>query len=84
MGGYSIIRITIYHLLLDNQKCNKPRVVYKRNIHTFSEFAYIIYDFKDDILEEKRDLGKLFEVTLCNCEPLAIQFLNRTLFLGAA
>ena len=71
------INNTFHDLLLDNQKCNKPRVVYKRTIHTFSDCAYIIYDFKDDIPEEKRDLGKLFEVALCNCEPLAIQFLNR-------
>ena len=71
------INDTFHSVLLDNKTLDKDRTVYKRTIHTFSDCAYIIYDFKANVPEEKKDLGKLFEVALCNCEPLFIKFLDR-------
>lgn len=52
-----------------------PEAVYYRRICTFSDCAYIIYGFKPGVPEEKKDLGKLFTVALCNCEPIFINLL---------
>ena len=52
-----------------------PEAVYCRRICTFSDCAYIIYGFKPGVPEERKDLGKLFTVALCNCEPIFINLL---------
>jgi len=52
-----------------------PEAVYCRRICTFSDCAYIIYGFKPGVPEEKKDLGRLFTVALCNCEPIFINLL---------
>ena len=70
------INDTFHTLLLNNKNNNKSYTIYIREVYTFSDCAYIIYDFKKDTPEEKKDLGRLFEVALANCEPLLIQFLN--------
>lgn len=60
-----------------------PEAVYFRRICTFSDCAYIIYGFKPDVPEEKKDLGRLFTVALCNCEPIFINLLyEHILFRG--
>lgn len=72
------INNAFHSLFNENSKNDKEHIVYKRTIHTFSDCAYIIYDFKGNVPEEKKHLGKLFEVALCNCDHLFIQFLNKT------
>ena len=52
-----------------------PDAVYCRRICTFSDCAYIIYGFKPDVPNEKKDLGRLFTVALCNCEPIFLNLL---------
>ena len=50
---------------------------YKRKIFTFSDCAYIIYDFKDGIEDYRKDLRQLFDIALRNTEPLLVQFLKK-------
>lgn len=71
------INNTFHSVLLENQNCNNDHVIYKRTIYTFSDCAYIIYDFKEGVPKEKQNMGALCEVALFNCEPLLIQFLNK-------
>lgn len=56
---------------------NHTHVVYKRTIFTFSDCAYIIYDFKDGIEESRKDLRQFFDIALRNTEPLLIEFLKK-------
>lgn len=57
--------------------------VYFRKIYTFSDCAYIFYGFKEGIDDERKDLGKLFTVALCNCEPIFLRFVKeKILFRG--
>ncbi|MCH5212274.1 MAG: hypothetical protein J1G06_04600 [Oscillospiraceae bacterium] len=66
-----------------NQKNDKLHTVYFRKIYTFSDCAYIFYGFKSGIADERKDLGKLFTVALCNCEPLFLRFLKeKIIFRG--
>ncbi len=71
------INNTFHTKLIDNEKNNKEHLVYQRTIHTFSDCAYIIYDFKEGVPPEKQILGQLFEVALCNCENLLLHFLSK-------
>lgn len=75
---------TIFHEEFEkNQKNDMEHVVYFRKVYTFSDCAYIFYGFKEGISEERKDLGKLFTVALCNCEPLFLRFLKeRIIFRG--
>lgn len=56
---------------------NHTHVIYKRTIFTFSDCAYIIYDFKDGIEESRKDLRQFFDIALRNTEPLLIEFLKK-------
>lgn len=50
---------------------------------TFSDCAYIFYQFKNDIKEEHKDIGALFKVAMCNCEPIFLKLLKeKILFRG--
>lgn len=73
------INNTFHTLLKDNEKNNKDYVIYQRTIYTFSDCAYIIYDFKEGVPLYKQDLGKLFEVALCNCESIMLHFLSKNI-----
>lgn len=61
--------------LIDNRKNDKENSVFYRTIHTFSDCAYIIYKFKEDTPASKQDWPRLFEIAMCNCEPLLLKFL---------
>lgn len=71
------INNTFHTMLNANEKNDKAYVVYQRTIHTFSDCAYIIYDFKEGVPPQKQILGQLFEVALCNCEHLLLHFLSK-------
>ena len=69
--------------LAKNQQLDKPHTAYMRKIYSFSDCAYIFYGFKDGISEERKNVGKLFTVALCNCEPLFLSFIKkRIIFRG--
>ena len=61
--------------LIDNRMNNKENSIFYRTIHTFSDCAYIIYKFKEDTPASKQDWPRLFEIAMCNCEPLLLKFL---------
>lgn len=69
--------------LEENEKKDMEHTVYSRKIYTFSDCAYIFYGFKDGISEERKDIGKLFKVALCNCESVFLRFLSeKIIFRG--
>jgi len=53
-----------------------PWTVYKREITIFSDCAYIIYDFKDNIEDNRKDEKKLINISLYNTEKLIFEFLK--------
>lgn len=69
--------------LLGNKYQDRDYVAYQRHIYTFSDCAYIIYDYKN---KSTSNLGALFDVALLNCEPLLMKFLSEGLVIrgGAA
>ena len=74
----------IFHEELEkNQQFDKPNTAYQRKICSFSDCAYIFYKFKNDVSDDRKDIGKLFTVALCNCEPLFLRFIKkRIIFRG--
>lgn len=72
---------TIFHNELEkNQKMDKDYNVTQRHIYTFSDCSYIIYDFKEGVDEDKKDVGHLIFQALYNTEQL-IQKLLRGNFI---
>lgn len=69
--------------LLGNKSQDREYVAYQRHIYTFSDCAYIIYDYRN---KSTSNLGALFDVALLNCEPLLMKFLSEGLVIrgGAA
>jgi hypothetical protein len=65
--------------LLRNKEQDREYVAYQRHIYTFSDCAYIFYDHKSNVNKTQTNLGALFEVALCNCEPLLMKFLSKGL-----
>ncbi len=69
--------------LLGNKSQDREYAAYQRHIYTFSDCAYIIYDYRN---KSTSNLGALFDVALLNCEPLLMKFLSKGLVIrgGAA
>lgn len=49
---------------------------YKRETHVFSDCAYIIYDYKEDIEESRKDLYELMGIACYNTEKVLYEFLK--------
>lgn len=75
---------TVFHEEFQAQPNNDmPHTVYQRKVFTFSDCAYIFYQFKDNVEEERKDIGALFKVAICNCEPIFLRLLKgKILFRG--
>ncbi len=56
--------------------CTGIYAYYKSTIHTFSDCAYIVYDFKEHIEEYRKDIRKLARIALYNTETLVQEFLS--------
>ena len=68
---------TIFHNELEkNQSLNKDYTVTERHIYTFSDCSYIVYDFKDGIDEDRKDIKRLFFQALYNTEQLIQKLLK--------
>ena len=70
---------TTFYSALEKERgidANHDYAVYKRFITTFSDCAYIIYDYKDGIDACIKDDDKLFLIALYNTEKLIAQFLK--------
>ena len=50
--------------------------VYKRETHVFSDCAYIIYDYKDDIEDSRKDIYELMGIACYNTEKVLYEFLK--------
>lgn len=75
---------TVFHEEFQTQPNNDmPHTAYQRKVFTFSDCAYIFYQFKEKIEEERKDIGALFKVAMCNCEPIFLRLLKeKILFRG--
>lgn len=58
---------------LDN---NHPWTVYKRETHVFSDCAYIIYDYKKDVEDSRKDMYELMRIACYNTEKVLYEFLK--------
>ena len=68
---------TLFHDELEkNQAMDKSYTLTQRHIYTFSDCSYIIYDFKDGVDEEKKDIKRLFFQALYNTEQLIQKLLK--------
>lgn len=58
--------------------------IYKREIHMFSDCAYIIYDYKEGIEEGRKNINALMSIACYNTEKVLYSFLkNGFIFRGA-
>lgn len=70
----------IFHNTLeDGEKHNNRNIIYQRHVYTFSDCAYIIYDYKENIEEFRKDWKKLAKVALFNTELIIKKFLKNNL-----
>lgn len=53
-----------------------PLAVYKRETHVFSDCAYIIYDYKDHVEDNKKDIYELMGIACYNTEKVIYEFLK--------
>ena len=69
-----------HNKLLNNMELDREYISYQRHIYTFSDCAYIFYDYKEPFTDNSIDnLGRLFDAALSNCEPLLMTFLSKGL-----
>lgn len=69
------INSKFHNELESNQSMDMKHTVYERYITSFSDCAYIIYHYKNDVGVERKDDGKLFNVALANTERVIQAFL---------
>ena len=50
--------------------------IYKREIHVFSDCAYIIYDYKEGIEDSRKDIYELMGIACYNTEKVLYEFLK--------
>lgn len=50
--------------------------IYKRETHVFSDCAYIIYDYKDDIEDSRKNMYELMGIACYNTEKVLYEFLK--------
>ena len=58
--------------------------VYKRETHVFSDCAYIIYDYKDDIEDSRKDMYELMGIACYNTEKVLYEFLKNGFIVRGA
>ena len=74
---------SIFHDAFDEYKDTLDYVVYQRKVYSFSDCAYVFYNYKEGIGESRKDDGKLFTVALCNCASLFLKLISeRIIFRG--
>ncbi len=70
---------TIFHEQMEQEQMmddNHPYVVYERTVHTFSDCAYIIYDFKAGVEENRKNIFELMTIACYNTEKVCYRFLE--------
>lgn len=61
-----------------------PHTIYKREIHVFSDCAYIIYDYKPDIEESGKNDEALMCIACYNTEKVLFEFLRNGFLVRGA
>lgn len=77
----------IFHNTVLNEKDydeQHPHTLYKREIHIFSDCAYIIYDFKSGVEEGKKDVFELMTIACYNTEKVLFEFLRNNFITRGA
>lgn len=79
--------MSIFSQMVEREKeldHNHPWTIYKREIHVFSDCAYIIYDYKDDVEDSRKDMYALMGIACYNTEKVLYEFLkNKFVTRGA-
>lgn len=71
--------MSIFSAMIEQEKeldKTHPWTVYKRETHVFSDCAYIIYDYKDNVEDSRKDLYKLMGIACYNTEKVLYEFLK--------
>ena len=71
--------MSIFNKMVEREKAldeTHTRVIYKREIHVFSDCAYIIYDYKDGIEESRKNMYELMGIACYNTEKVLYEFLK--------
>ena len=69
--------MSIFNKMVEREKAldeTHTRVIYKREIHVFSDCAYIIYDYKDGIEESRKNMYELMGIACYNTEKYCMNF----------
>lgn len=53
-----------------------PQTAYKREVHIFSDCAYIIYDYKENVEEEIKNMNHLMCIACYNTQKVLYEFLK--------
>lgn len=61
-----------------------PHTIYKRETHVFSDCAYIIYDYKPDIEESRKNNDALMCIACYNTEKVLLEFLRNGFLVRGA
>lgn len=72
--------MSIFSAMIEREKKldqTHPWTVYKRETHVFSDCAYIIYDYKDDIEDSRKDIYELMGISCYNTEKVLYEFLKK-------
>jgi len=70
---------SIFHNVLEkNQSKNLllSHAIYERRIYVFSDCAYIVYYYKDNVPENKKEILDLFSTSLYNTSYVILEFLK--------
>lgn len=58
--------------------------VYKRNVHIFSDCAYIVYDYKEGVQDNRKDIYELMTISCYNTEKVLYEFLKNGFIVRGA
>lgn len=75
---YNIMKIFTQTVMNEKElDATHPHTIYKREIHVFSDCAYIVYDYKDDIEDSRKNTDALMCIACYNTEKVLFEFLRR-------
>lgn len=71
--------MSIFSSMIEQEKeldKTHPWTIYKRETHVFSDCAYIIYDYKDNIEDYRKNIYELMGIACYNTEKVLYEFLK--------
>lgn len=70
---------SIFHDMIEREKKldqTHEYTAYKREIHMFSDCAFIIYDYRENVEEERKNTNALMNIACYNTEKVLFEFLK--------